>query len=142
MIKQCIICGASFRAAPSDKKVTCSPECRSIRAAHAARAGGKPWNEQARKRRAEDPKIRAHMDALQKVGHKAAMALPESQRGPQHRGSKVWELIDPVGNHITVTNLRDWARSNYTIFEPDCTDVDKAARRVYDILPGLKSEAS
>ena len=67
------------------------------------------------------------------------MALPESLRGLQHRGSKVWELIDSIGNHITVTNLRDWARSNYTIFEPACTDVDKAARRVYNGFSAIAS---
>ena len=42
----------------------------------------------------------------------------------------MWELIDPDGNHITVTNLLDWARNNYTLFEPPCDDVDAAAVRV------------
>lgn len=129
MIKKCVICGAVFQAPPSSKKVTCSAACRSKRAAEAARRGHK-WSDDARRRRASDPDV---IDSLRHVsadGLAAAAALPEGQRGPQNRESKVWELIDPDGNHITVTNLLDWARNNYTLFEPPCDDVDAAAIRV------------
>lgn len=129
MEKKCVICGAVFRSPPSDKKVTCSPPCRSKRAAESARNGRK-WGDAAKKRRASDPRIKLQMDAIQPVGLAAAAALPEGQRGPQNRESKVWELIDPAGNHITVTNLLDWARKNYTLFEPPCDDVDAASLRV------------
>lgn len=43
---------------------------------------------------------------------------------------KVWELIDPSGNHITITNLLDWARNNYALFEPMASDPEKAATRI------------
>lgn len=37
---------------------------------------------------------------------------------------------DPEGNHITVTNLLDWARKNYTLFEAPTDDIDAAAKRI------------
>lgn len=126
-----MICGAVFQAPPSDKKVTCSPACRSRRAAMAAKASaGRTWSTEKKARRANDPDVIAKLASIQQIGSQAALAIPEGQRGPQNRESKVWELIDPDGNHITVTNLLDWARTNYTLFEPPCDDVDAAARRV------------
>lgn len=129
MEKKCLICGAVFQAPPSSKKVTCSPECRSKRAAKSAIRGHK-WSYEAKQRRANDPQVKLQMDAIQAVGQASAAALPEGQRGPQNRESKEWELIDPDGNHITVINLLDWARNNYTLFEPVCSDADAASLRV------------
>lgn len=131
MDKKCVICGAVFQAPPSSKKVTCSPACRSRRAALAAKASaGRTWSTEKKARRANDPDVIAKLASIQQIGSHAALAIPEGQRGPQNRESKVWELIDPDGNHITVTNLLDWARNNYTLFEPPCDDVDAAAKRV------------
>ena len=48
---------------------------------------------------------------------KIANAMPESQRGPQNRNSKVWTLIDPDGNEVIVINLLDWARKNAHLFD-------------------------
>lgn len=129
MDKRCVICGAIFQSPPSSKKVTCSPACRSQRAAKAARKGHK-WSDDARMRRASDPNIVAAMDRLSASGLSLIADMPDSQRGPQNRESMVWELIDPDGNHIIVKNLLDWARHNYTVFEAECDDVDAAARRV------------
>lgn len=130
MQKKCVICGAIFQSPPSDKKVTCSPECRSKRAALSARKPGRKWSAHAKAKRATDKRVIDQMVALQSVGTKAALSIPEGQRGPQNRESKVWELIDPEGNHITVTNLLDWARKNYTLFEAPTDDVDAAALRI------------
>lgn len=130
MVKTCVICGAEFNSPPSAKKVTCSPECRSIRAAQAAKGSQRKWSAAAKRRRSEDPEIRRAMENLQKTGAAAAAALPEGQRGPQNRASKVWVLIAPDGQRIIVKNLLDWARNNYTLFEPDCNDPDAAAHRV------------
>lgn len=139
MIKHCIICGAAFKSPPSDKKVTCSPACRSIRAAQSARTVKRTWNQEAKSRRATDSTMIEHMEHLQPIGVAAALALPEGQRGEQNRESKTWELIDPEGNHIIVKNLLDWSRKNYTLFEPVDTDPEKAAMR---ISSGFKAIAS
>lgn len=130
MTKHCIICGAPFQTPPSSKKVTCSAECRSIRAARSATEHRHRWSEDARQRRASDPSIQSAMSKLQQIGADAAALLPEGQRGPQNRASKIWVLIDPSGNRIEVVNLLDWARKNYDRFEPDCTDQEAASKRI------------
>lgn len=139
MTKTCIICGAAFESPPSAQKVTCSPACRSIRAAQAARAAKRTWSQEARDRRAADPAIAERFEQLQPLGVAAALAIPEGQRGERNRASKTWELIDPTGNHITVKNLLDWSRKNYTLFEPVEADPDQAAMR---ISSGFKAIAS
>ena len=130
MDKKCVICGATFRAPPSSKKVTCSPACRSVRAARAAKTAKRRWSDDARKRRASDERIQARMEDLSPVGMALMRDLPEGQRGPQHRSSKVWELIDPNGRHITAVNLSDWSRANYALFEPDSLDPEATANRI------------
>lgn len=139
MIKHCIICGAAFRSPPSAKKVTCSPACRSIRAAQVARTSKRVWSMEARERRVADPAIAGRMDHLQPIGTAAALSLPEGQRGEQNRGSKVWVLIAPTGQQITAINLLDWARENYTLFEPEDANPEQAALR---IASGFKAIAS
>lgn len=129
MDRKCVICGAVFQAPPSSKKVTCSNPCRSKRAAIAAK-GGRKWSEAAKIRWAEEKAKDGSFDAVRAKGTAAALALPEGQRGPQNRESKIWVLIDPEGNHVTVCNLLDWCRDNYTLFEPPCDDIDRAAIRV------------
>lgn len=139
MIKHCVICGAAFKSPPSAKTVTCSPACRAVRAGNAARNSSRKWSQSARDKRAADPAIRAKMAQIQAVGTAAAMLLPEGQRGPQNRASKAWELIAPDGEIIEVANLLDWARNNYTLFEPPNADPDQAAMR---ISSGFKAIAS
>lgn len=128
--KTCIICGKPFQAYPSDNTVTCSPACRSIRAARAASSHPHKWSEEAKKRRSKDQKILSHLNKIRPISTDAKMENPEDRRGPQNRESKDWVLIDPSGQHIKVKNLLDWARNNYTLFEPETADPDIAARRI------------
>lgn len=134
--KKCVVCGEMFFSPPSAKTITCSPECRSVRASRAAKAARSRtpesflWSEETRKRRASDERLVEKLRENQRVAVKAAMAIPEGQRGPQNRTSKHWILLSPGGQQIEVKNLQDWARKNYTIFEPDCDDPEKAASRI------------
>lgn len=139
MIKTCVICGAAFKASPSDKTVTCSAACRSIRAAQAARETHRTWNADSKARRAQNPAVLAQMERIQTVGVAAALSLPEGQRGEQNRESKRWELIDPAGQRVLVTNLLHWARNNYQLFEPDSLDPEESAMR---ITSGFRAIAS
>lgn len=138
MDKKCIICGAVFKAPPSSNKVTCSKSCQSKRAALAAKKGHK-WSEEAKKKRSEKLCADGSFESVRIKGTAAAMGLPEGQRGPQNRESKVWVLIAPDGRYVTVVNLLDWCRENYTLFEPPCDDVGRAAMRVSS---GFKAIAS
>lgn len=139
MDKRCVVCGAVFQAPPSSNKVTCSPACRSIRAANAARTSKRKWSQEARARRAQSPDVLEAMSAIRPQAFAAAAALPAGQRGPQNRESKVWVLIQPDGQRITVINLLDWARKNYRLFEPNTTDPDAAANRIFHGIQAIAS---
>lgn len=106
MTRKCVICGREFDTPPSSKKITCSKECSSIRKSQSHIGKPHPWS---------DEKKSSARDAARRTGNllkgtAAAMRLPESQRGPQHREAKIWHLRDPEGNPVTVVNLNDWAR--------------------------------
>ena len=130
--KPCVICGKLFDSYRSDNRVTCSDACRRRRVAKSSHDKPRKWGEEAKRRRAEDADIKAQMDVLQPRGVQAALAIPEGQRGPQNRESKIWVLVDPSGTQVPCTNLLDWARNNYRLFEPQTPEdeCDKAARRI------------
>lgn len=130
--KTCVICGKPFDSYRSDNRVTCSDSCRRLRAAKSSHDKPRKWGEAAKRRRAEDPNIKARMDELQPRALQAALAKPEGQRGPQNRGSKIWVLVDPSGNQVPCTNLLDWARNNYRLFEPQTPEEERdiAAKRI------------
>ena len=130
--KTCVICGKPFDSYRSNNRVTCSDACRRLRAAKSSHDKPRKWGEDAKRRRAEDPDIKARMDELQPRALQAALAKPEGRRGPQNRGSKIWVLVDPSGNQVPCTNLLDWARNNYRLFEPQTPEEerDDAANRI------------
>lgn len=107
----CVICGASFGTPPSNNKRTCSSECSSVLRSRSHKGVRNVWSAESRQRLREKPTP----PQLAK-GMPAAMSLPESQRGEQHRDALVWHLIDPGGNHVTVVNLNEWARINLRLF--------------------------
>lgn len=43
----------------------------------------------------------------------------------------VWTIFAPGSDEpIVITNLRDWARRNYNLFEPGSDDIEASARRI------------
>lgn len=117
MIKKCVICGREFKSPPSDKAVTCSPECRSERARRALIARGNIFSApEILKKIKESPKKKAHAREIQDLGKKAAMELPGGQKGIQNRTSKLWILIDPTGNKHAAINLLQFIRDNAESF--------------------------
>lgn len=140
MIKKCIICGAEFSAPPSDKKVTCSPQCRSERARRAATGHPRLWGDQAKAKLKEKwSDNKQELLALQKKASQAAMQIPEGQRGVQNRAAKIWTLKSPTGEIVHVTNLTHWARENAQMFEPGTVDVDATASRVHSGFSAIVS---
>ena len=65
--KKCIICGRLFDCPPSDKKVTCSQECRKEYAK--TRSAGRKFSDESRKRMSDTAKGRKMSD-LQKMRQK------------------------------------------------------------------------
>lgn len=133
MERKCVICGAVFHCYPSDNKVTCSPACRSKRAAQSAARTkkGTRWTDEQRERLKTDEKRREQMASIQAVGVAAALSKPEGQKGISNRAGLLWILIDPCGRKHAAINLMDWSRENYEIFFPQATDVDHAAETIH-----------
>lgn len=132
MLRKCVICGAEFRCSPSDNKVTCSPACRSKRAALSATRvkTGTHWTDEQRARTRADTQRQAQIAKLQPIGTAAALAKPEGQRGIQNREAMLWILVDQSGNKHAVINLTDWCRQNQALFFPDAEASDKVANRI------------
>lgn len=137
MIKKCVICGKEFKSSPSDKVVTCSPECRSERARRAviARGGANLFRTpEIKKKIKTSQKKKAHARKIQPIAVKASMALPGSQKGVQNRTSKLWILIDPSGNKHVAINMHQFIRDNAKSFGIDPDD----KRAVHNIYSGFQ----
>ena len=124
MIKHCVICGASFYAPPSSKKITCSPACSATRKAQSHTGVSNTWNKAARLEQSKRLQAQGYGPNARK-GLAAAMDRPDSQRGPQHRAAKVWLLIDPEGKQHRVVNLLNWARVHAHWFDTPADDADR-----------------
>lgn len=134
--KTCVICGKPFFSPPSDLTVTCGPACRSRRAANARHAlAGDPkikWTQESVERWKNSPDYADRMARFQVAGTQTAAQNPLNQRGPQNREARVWTLYPPDCNEpIVITNLTDWARKNYELFEPGSDDIDATAKRIF-----------
>lgn len=124
MIRQCVVCGRAFTAAPSAKKITCSAECSAIRKSQSHIGKRNVWSPEARAQLSERRKAEGLTDNARK-GLTVAMARPDSQRGPQHREAKIWVLIDPDGHRHEVTNLLHWSRAHAQLFDIPADDADR-----------------
>ena len=108
MIQRCVICGAEFDTPPSSNKRTCSPACSATWRSKQHKGRHNKWSASAKRNAAA---------AAEKTGNlahgtKAALALPEGQRGPQNRNAKIWHLRSPEGEPAVAVNLLDWAREH------------------------------
>lgn len=109
MLRKCIICGEPFKCSPSDKKVTCSSNCRKKYAS--IRATGRKWTEQERQKLSQKAKGR-NMADLQRVGIEAAKRSPKSGRFETNINAVEWHLISPDGKHYRFRSLNHWLREN------------------------------
>lgn len=129
--KMCVICGTPFKVCPSESnQQCCSRKCGAALRARHGKAGGSAWSAEAKIRRAADKAVCAQMDQLQPIGVKAAMSIPEGQKGPQNRESLVWILVDPAGVYHKAVNLCDWARENRFLFFPQDMPEEVAVLRI------------
>lgn len=129
--RTCVICGKQFQASPSDKEVCCSRACGVEYKRRRGTLGGHAWSLNAKLRRKADPDVQTRMGTLAENGHKAAMAIPEGQRGPQNRESLLWILIDPQGGYHKAVGLKDWARKNRMLFFGPSVPEDVAAHSTW-----------
>lgn len=115
MIRRCVVCGREYETPPSSKKITCSKECSSARKRITHTGKHNTWNPEARARLS----MAGQTDNL-KLGTAAAQKSPIAGRFPTNQEAKIWTLVDPSGEEITVRNLLLWARENTALFgKPD-----------------------
>lgn len=107
--KTCIICGKLFYSSPSQKKVTCSVECRKQHAKN--RVTGKKLSEETKKKISEKAKGRDTSESRQKATQ-GAMKSPKSGRFITNINAKDWHLISPEGKHYYFHSLNFWLREN------------------------------
>lgn len=127
--KICPVCGNAFEAPPTGRE-TCSEECDRIYRSRQHQGKKYPWSEEAKARYRSSAAHQAQARKQVVEATKAAVALPEGQKGPQNRECKVWILKDPSGNLHRAIGLLPWARENYYLFEPDTTNIEASARRI------------
>lgn len=107
--KVCVVCGKEFESPPSDETVTCSMECRKIRARN-QRTGWK-LSEETRKKISDEAKGR-DMSKLLELGTRAAKESPNSGRFETNINAIDWHLIGPDGRHYYFHSLNFWLREN------------------------------
>ena len=108
-IKICVECGRQFESPPSDKTVTCSPECRRIHARK--RQTGKVHGKETRSKISKSAQGR-DMSDIQMIGTEAAKSSPKSGRFETNVNAKDWHLVSPDGKHYYFRSLSHWLREN------------------------------
>lgn len=83
----------------------------------------------------ENPNMKERMKNLQEIGTNAAMQLPGNQKGIQNRTSKLWILIDPLGNKHAAINLIQFIRDNHEAFGIDKND----AGAIHSVSSGFRA---
>lgn len=110
----CVVCGAEFSAAPSDKTVTCSKECSIVHKKHTHNGKSNEWSEEARDRLSQ----RGQTNNL-KLGTPAARKSPVSGPFETNHNAKTWTIKSPHGKIYTVRNLALFCRTHAELFAPD-----------------------
>lgn len=128
----CPICGKLYPDPPSIRNITCSKECASAWRAYTHKTVKNTWNEEAREKKREE----GQTDNL-KLGTLAAQKSPIAGRFETNQEAKVWVLVAPDGEEITVRNLRLWARKNTHLFDKPPGD-----RSAIQIAAGFQAIAS
>lgn len=107
MIRHCVICDAAFVASPSDKKVTCSPRCRSERARRVNTGRARRWSAEKKAKLAS-----RGQSANLKKGTVAAKMSPLSGPFETNQNALVWVIRSPEGETYTFRNLNLWLREH------------------------------
>lgn len=124
--KICVICGKEFEAPPSSKTVTCSIQCRRIRASKSATGREKSIEEREKISKAAAGR---DMTELQAMAIKAVSESPHTGKFETNINAKDWHLISPEGRHYFFHSLNFWMRENGENFfgcKPDSREFHNA----------------
>ena len=137
MIKQCIICGANFKASPSAIKVTCGkPECIRLNKSRTHLGKSNTWNSEARQR-------------LSNKGQTVNLAKgsPSAQQSPiagsfeTNQNAKEWILVSPEGKEYNVKNLSLWCKNNSHLFNRTPAQIIAGIRQIKRYYQGKTKRA-
>ena len=107
----CPVCHKLFPSPPSSNAITCSAACSSVWKSLTHKGLRVNWSDESRQRLSAKGKT----ENL-KLGTAAAQRAPIAGRFETNQNAKIWTLVDPCGNKITVRNLILWARENTDLF--------------------------
>ncbi len=102
-----MICKTVFTCSPSDRKITCSRECRQERARRAKTAKGRPWSKASRARLS----LRRQTSNL-KLGMQAALQSPIAGPFETNHKALIWVIVSPAGDLYEIRNLNLWLRTH------------------------------
>lgn len=134
MIRKCTECGAEFKCSPTDKKLTCSPECRSKRRSRLLQ--NHAVSDEAKAKIARKAKTQDRMQALSK-GTDAAKASPKAGRFTTNSSAKGWTLLSPDGARYRCTNLMQFIRDHSEDFGIAADD-DASVHRIHSSFRNVK----
>lgn len=124
--KICTECGKKFACSPSDKTVTCSKECKSIRRSRLLK--GHSMSDEACSKISASAKTQDRSENLSK-GTPAAMQSPKAGRFTTNSSAKHWTLISPDGTMYKCSNLSEFVRTHSDLFGIHSDD-DKSVHRI------------
>lgn len=127
MIRKCAECGAAFKCSPTDKKVTCSPECSRKRRSRMLRKH--PVSDEAKASISKAAKEQDRSQNLSK-GTPAAMRSLKAGRFVTNSSAKGWVLLSPDGVRYKCTNLMQFIREHAADFGIAADD-DTSVKRIH-----------
>lgn len=135
--KICPVCGQEFYCSPSDKTITCSPECSSQRRTAVLTGRNRTAEEKTAIRQAAIKRGRPQSyDAF----IAANAASPKCQRGEMHSAAKKWRIrYIETGEEHEFTNLAEWIRKNIDRFARKSENIDDDIKRISHCFYKIKS---
>ena len=134
MIRNCTECGAEFKCSPTDKKLTCSAECRSKRRSKLLQ--NHHVSDETKLKIAKKAKVQDRSESLSK-GTKAAKESPKAGRFVTNSSAKDWVLLSPDGVRYRCTNLMQFIRDHAADFGIAADD-DTSVRRIHGCFRNVK----
>lgn len=104
-VRVCLTCGKIFTCEPSDRKITCSRGCSSLRKTASHLGVSNKWGKRGRENAAKAAKRTRNYEAATEAAKAAYETNPEA-----YHEAKEWIVIDPEGNRHHVINLSHWLR--------------------------------
>lgn len=137
MIKYCVICGAEYKAAPSDKRSTCGkPDCVRANQILSHRGKSNVWKKESK----QALSARGQTINLLK-GTAAAQQSPIAGSFETNRNAKSWVIVSPEGKEYYCRNLNLWCKNNCYLFNRTPVQISEGFRQIKRYYQGKTKRA-